>query len=386
MRRTLVLGDVHLTRETPPNVVADLGRFFTANRGERILLTGDVLDLSADAPHVEASRAHERLLQHPALAEAVAEHLEQGGELFWTAGNHDAAVGARGFSQRLAKGLRLGPDAAARLRVSPWFLRLGNLHLEHGHRFDPDNAPAHPLVPQGPSLGVHFVEEFIVRTGAHAYLNANDGTPLELFLSSFVWYGARAPHVIARFFLTAASALRKSGDAFDAAAQIDEGTKKQADFASDHDIEAAVVEGLRILGATPTLASTSNTFSRLYLDRVAATLAIAFGGAAFVAGARVSGGAAVLLGGALMAASWARGHDRYGGAVTERLARGADEISRLTGHPLVIFGHTHERTISGSYANPGSFAFAKGAPGRPYLEIEEGSGKPIAVQRYFTAT
>ncbi|MEO8874437.1 MAG: hypothetical protein ABI461_02525, partial [Polyangiaceae bacterium] len=258
------------------------------------------------------------------------------------------------------------------------------LHLEHGHRFDPDNAPAHPLVPEGPSLGVHFVEEFIVPTGAHAYLNSNDGTPLKLFVSSFVWYGLRAPHVIARFFLTAASALQKSGDAFRASDQIDEGSKKQGDFAFEHDLELAVVEALRILGAEPTLASTAGTFSRLYLDRVAATLAIAFGGTAFVAGARASGGIAVLLGAALMAASWSRGHDRYGGAVGERLERGANEIAKLTGNPLVVFGHSHERAVSGNYANPGSFAFAKGAPGRPYLEIEDRGGRPIAVQRYFT--
>jgi predicted phosphodiesterase len=383
--RTLVLGDVHLTRQTPVAVVNDLARFFTANRGERILLTGDVLDLSADAPHVDATKAHEKLLAHPVLTAAMAEHLDHDGEIFWAAGNHDSAVGAPGFAKRLGSALGLSASAQSRLHASPWFFRLGDVHLEHGHRFDPDNAPAHPLVPDGASLGVHFVEEFIVSTGAHAYLNSNDGTPLELFLSSFVWYGVRAPHVIARFFMTAASALRKSGDAFDAVGQIDAGSKKQADFASEHDVELAVVEALRGLGAEPTLASTRNTFSRLYLDRVAATLAIAGGGTAFALGARVAGSIAVLGGGALMAASWARGHDRYGGAVTERLAHGAEEISALTGKPLVVFGHTHEQKVSGggAYANPGSFAFVRGAPGRPYLEIENRNGASIAVERTF---
>jgi predicted phosphodiesterase len=382
--RTLVLGDIHLTRESPAALVNDLARFFTVNRGERILLTGDVLDLSADAPHLDAAYAHEKLLAHPTLTKAMAEHLTHDGEIFWTAGNHDSAVGAPGFAQRLGKALGLDSAARSRLHASPWFFRLGDLHLEHGHRFDPDNAPAHPLVPDGASLGVHFVEEFIVPTGAHAYLNSNDGTPLKLFLSSFVWYGVRAPHVIARFFMTAASALRKSGEAFDAVGQIDEGSKKQADFAAEHELEAAVVEALREIGAEPTLASTRNTFSRLYLDRVAATLAIAGGSTAFALGARVTGSLAVLGGGALMATSWARGHDRYGGAVTERLERGAHEISALTGKPLVVFGHTHQQTISGAYANPGSFAFVRGAPGRPYLEIENRNGASVATQRTFT--
>jgi hypothetical protein len=342
------------------------------------------LDLSADAPHLDAAYAHEKLLAHPVLTKAMAEHLGDDGEIFWTAGNHDSAVGAPGFAQRLGNALGLDSAAQSRLHASPWFFRLDDVHLEHGHRFDPDNAPAHPLVPDGASLGVHFVEEFIVPTGAHAYLNSNDGTPLKLFLSSFVWYGVRAPHVIARFFTTAASALRKSGDAFDAVGQIDEGSKKQADFAAQHELAVATVEELCKLGAEPTLASTKSTFNRLYLDRVAATLAIAGGGTAFALGARALGSVSVLAGGAIMAASWARGHDRYGGAVPERLERGAEEISALTGKPLVVFGHTHEQKVSGAYANPGSFAFVRGAPGRPYLEIENRNGASVAIQRTFT--
>src|SRR6202000_308333 len=100
---------------------------------------------------------------------------------------------ARGAGARaLRSALGLDESAAARVRVSPWFFREGGLHIEHGHLFDPDNAPAHPLVVGEPSLGVHFVEQFIAPAGAHRYLNANDKTPLDLFLSSFVWYGPRA--------------------------------------------------------------------------------------------------------------------------------------------------------------------------------------------------
>ncbi len=382
--RTVALGDVHLTRGAPAHVVGDVARFFDAHRGHRVLLTGDVLDLSADAPHAETKRAHERLLAHPDVARAMATHLDVGGEIFWVAGNHDAAVGCEGFAARLADGLGVRGEAASRLRASPWFFRLDGVHLEHGHRFDPDNAPAHPLV-VGPSLGVTFVEEFIVPTGAHAYLNANDGTPLDLFVSSFKWYGARAPYVIARFFTTAASALKKSGKGFDIAAQMHAGTEKQADFASTHAMTYDEIEALLDLGATPTLVDPRDTFSRLYLDRVAATLAIVGGGAAFASGKRKTGAALALLGGLVMAASWSRGHDRYGGAVTERLADGAGKIAALTGRPLVIFGHTHHQASAGTYANPGSFAFAKGAPGRPFLEIENAAtSRPRAVLRHFS--
>ena len=384
MKRTVALGDVHLTRGTPAHVGRDVARFFDVHRGQRVLFTGDVLDLSADAPHAETKRAHERVLAHPEVARAMAEHLDAGGELFWVAGNHDAAVGSEGFASRLAESLGVRGDAAARLHASPWFFRLGGVHLEHGHRFDPDNAPAHPLA-EGPSLGVTFVEEFIVPTGAHAYLNANDGTPLDLFLSSFKWYGPRAPYVIARFFTTAASALKKSGKGFDVASQVHRGSEKQAHFASIHAMSDSEIEALLDLGATPTLVDRRDTFSRLYLDRVAATLAILGGSAAFLSGRRKTGAAVVALGGLIMAASWARGHDRYGGAVTERLADGAGKIAALTGDPLVVFGHTHHQTAMGAYANPGSFAFVKEAPGRPFLEIEDAdTAKPRAVLRHFS--
>src|SRR5690348_2859985 len=98
MKRTVALGDVHLTRGTPAHVARDVARFLDAHRGERVLFTGDVLDLSADAPHAETKRAHERVLAHPEIARAMAEHLDAEGELFWVAGNHDAAVGSEGFA------------------------------------------------------------------------------------------------------------------------------------------------------------------------------------------------------------------------------------------------------------------------------------------------
>ncbi len=83
------------------------------------------------------------------------------------AGNHDAEVGSPERRAALLAALRVSPEARARVRTSPWFFREAALHIEHGHLFDPDNAPAHPLVIGERSLGVHLVEEFIAPTGAH---------------------------------------------------------------------------------------------------------------------------------------------------------------------------------------------------------------------------
>jgi hypothetical protein len=50
-----------------------------------------------------------------------------------------------------------------------------------------------------------------------------------------------------------------------------------------------------------------------------------------------------------------------------------------------VFGHTHREADSGRYANTGSFAFPRGAPGRPFLEIEGTGEAPRAVRRYWPA-
>jgi predicted phosphodiesterase len=84
-----------------------------------------------------------------------------------------------------------------------------------------------------------------------------------------------------------------------------------------------------------------------------------------------------------MAASWASGHDRYKGSVTERLERGARAVAEASGAKLVVFGHTHREAIAGAYANTGSFAFPGRAPGRPFLEIEGSLESPSVVRRYF---
>ena len=85
-----------------------------------------------------------------------------------------------------------------------------------------------------------------------------------------------------------------------------------------------------------------------------------------------------------MAVSWAFGHDRYAGSVTDRLAASARAVVEESGAKLVVFGHTHREAIDGAYANTGSFAFPRRAPGRPFLEIEGSLDSPRVARRYLT--
>jgi hypothetical protein len=381
MRRTILLGDVHLTRQTPAAVTGDLAALVRAHPGARVIVVGDLFDLSAER---EPPRSlDEALFAHRTLRQALGEHVGRGGELWLASGNHDAELSREGAAAHVAAALGATAEDAARVRVSPWFFRIGGLHVEHGHLHDPDNAPAHPLVADAPTLGVHFTKEFIAKTGAWAYLNRNDRKPLETFLSSFTLYGARAPYVIYRFFHTAATSLARSGALWPGEAHAADGRAREAAFAEEHDVEPELLRRLAESAPRPTLASTRRTFARLYLDRVAATLALVAGGALLGAGRRRAGTVALAAGALAMATSWALGYDRYRGGVAARLAEGAARTRELTGARAVVFGHTHAARAEDGYANTGSFAFPGGGEGRPYLELEGTEERPRPVPRRF---
>lgn len=382
-QRTLLFADIHLVSRTPPDVTLDLARLISDHPGTRLVIVGDLFDLASERSPLPLAGAVASVLgAHPVLRAALARHLDQGGELWLAAGNHDIEVGEPTFRAAFIAALGLPRDPGARLRTSPWFFRDGSLHIEHGHLYDPDNAPAHPLIVGERSLGGHFVENFIAPTGAHRYLNANDSTPLKLFLSSFTWYGPRAPYVIYRYFYTAITAMLRSGPFYSARGEIDLGRAAGERFAMELGVPHEMVDAVFALAATPTLESLALTFTRVYFDRVIATLAMAGGLGALGFGRRGAGALSFGVGALLMSASWAKGHDRYTGTVAERLARGASRVGEVTGAKLVVFGHTHREAHESGYANTGSFAFPRGAPGRPFLEIEGDPSAPRAVRRY----
>lgn len=385
-RRTIVLGDLHLSRATSRAVSSDLAAVLRAHPGARVVFAGDLFDLSAETPARPPREAvGDVLAHHAAVGPALAEHVDRGGELLLVGGNHDAHVAAEDFTSALAAALDLTPTGRRNVHTSPWFFRLGGAHIEHGHLYDPDNAPAHPLVAGAPSLGVHFVESFIAPTGAHHYLNANDQVPLELFLSSFTHYGRRAPHVIYRYFHTAIAAMLQSGPFYRAHDERKRGALETRRFADDVGLPSEVVEALLAEGARPTLESFAATFTRIYFDRVLCTIAMGLGLGGVAAGARAAGAMLFALGGVGMAYSWSRGKDRYGGRVTDRLADGASRIAERSGAKLVIFGHTHREALEDTYANTASFAFPQKGPGRPFLELEGSLDAPRAVRRYWSA-
>ena len=378
MRPTLVVADVHLTRHTPLEVSRDLADLVRSRRGDRLIVAGDLFDRSAEPEPVPSFASIFGI--HAELRRALAEHLDAGGELSLLAGNHDAEVGEGSFPEELGRALGVSAEATTRITSSPWMLREGDLHVEHGHVFDPDNAPAHPLVRGTPALGVRFVHEFIAPTGAYAYLNRNDKLPLELFVEAFTRYGVRGPYVVATFFRASFSALREAGPFSSFDEERARGELLLEAFAAERGLAAETLREIVSRAERPTTTDFGATFARLYLDRVACTLALLAAGGCALAGKRRAAAVFGGLGAAAMITSWARGYNRYAGKVVERLSKGADLVAETTGAKLVIFGHAHHAEVRSGYANPGSFAFSPGGA-RTYLELTERAGAPTAELR-----
>jgi UDP-2,3-diacylglucosamine pyrophosphatase LpxH len=286
MRPTLVVADVHLTRHTPLEVSRDLADLVRSRRGDRLLVAGDLFDRSAEPEPVPSFASIFGI--HAELRRALAEHLDAGGELSLLAGNHDAEVGEGSFPDELGRALGVSTEATTRITSSPWMLREGDLHVEHGHVFDPDNAPAHPLVRGTPALGVRFVHEFIAPTGAYAYLNRNDKLPLELFVEAFTRYGVRGPYVVATFFRASFSALREAGPFSSFDDERARGEQLIEAFAAERGLAAEALRDVVARAERPTTTDFGATFARLYLDRVACTLALLAAGGCALAGKRSS--------------------------------------------------------------------------------------------------
>jgi hypothetical protein len=382
--RTLVLGDLHLTPRSPGAVGDDLRALLADHAGARVILCGDTFELDiGSAADGRAAALGETLRAQPAVREALGRHLERGGELWLLPGNHDPDLAEPGLRAALLSALEPASQAWPRLHAVPWFLRRGALHVEHGHGYDPDNAPAHPLILGAPSLGAHFCAEFMRPTGAHGYLTTNDSTPGQLFADAFTGYGWRGPYVVWRYFVAAFGALGRSGPFYRARGERERGRARHQSFATEAGLRPELCDALGAELAVPTLESLPGTFARVYLDRALATATVLLGLGALGFGRRRLAAACVGLGAAALGASWLAGHDRYRGSVRQRLREAAERVGRVTGATLVVLAHTHQAEAGTGYANTGSFAEPRtaGGPGRPYLEIEGTDEQPRAVAR-----
>jgi UDP-2,3-diacylglucosamine pyrophosphatase LpxH len=364
---------MHLGAETSARVGRDLARLVDAHPGHEIILAGDAFDLSYALRHdAQAALLSSLLERTPELVAALHRHVASGATLTVLPGNHDAALGDEDVAGLLRERLDVASDAP--VSVSPWFVRRGDLHIEHGHVYDPDNAPVHPLAEwneKSEPLGIALTRRFVAATGASDFSHAQDATPVRALSRAFRLYGLRAPGMIASYFKTAIELCLEAGPSLSSRAseELSIGSARLQDFADRSGVPGVTLSTLLAGAPRPTHLSRRDTFLRLYFDRVFASLVLA-GSLTAIPRRPAASSIMALASFAYLAGSVLRSHDRYGDLPNERLRLGASRVRAATGARVVVFGHTHHVMVDDGYFNTGSFAFPRDL-GRPYVHVDE---------------
>lgn len=370
MKPFIVTSDLHLSADASTGTVRDLTRLMRDNPGHEFMLAGDVFNLSWEAPGRSAVEAVLALLSaHPQLGSAFRAQLAAGSPLTFIAGNHDAGLMSAEVRAALLHRLELAADAP--LEITPWFVRRADVHVEHGHFYDPDNAPAHPLAewnPETEPLGIAITRRFVRPIGVDHFLHAHDTTPLAGIVKAFRVYGARTPLIIAEWFRTAGKLCFETRDHSRFDAEHSAGEAALSNFARMVELEPEVLRALLEGGAVPTHRDFRKTFMRLYFDRVFASSGLLLSGAAYLAWKSRALGIVSLLAGLYLIQSVQRTGNRYEDLPVERLRAAATRVRELTSAQTVIFGHTHQVDEGPGYANSGSFGYSR--HGRPYVRVD----------------
>ncbi len=366
----IIVSDLHLDRGVDTAVTRDLAELIATHPGHEFVLNGDVLNLSTEPSGFEPTSAVEAYLaDKTVLLHSLRDHLLRGDPVTVLAGNHDAVLGTSAVEHTLRR--LLAVDRAAPLACLPWFARRGRVHVEHGHLYDADNAPNHPLVAptwRTEPLGIAITRRFLAPHRALEFCHRHDTTPMAGLRRVFALYGPRAPKVVLGYFAYAARQCRSAWHKRRLLAEQVEGQQQLAAYAAAQRVDPGAVSRLLEDIPRPTHHRLRRTFARLYLDRVVASVGSVSGAAVLVAGAPMSG---LLLAGAgttYLGASLARGKNRYAGLVELALRDAALRIVDATGAETVVMGHTHDEDYTPVYVNTGSFAYPN-EPGRPFVQV-----------------
>jgi predicted phosphodiesterase len=367
----VVLSDLHLSHRPDDGCAAAAARLVRQHAGCEIMLAGDVLDLSSEDPSHDPGTCIAALFaRFVDLRSALRDHLARGGKVTLIAGNHDAALSlpdaTRGLTDSLAA------DERANLEVCPWFVRRGRLHVEHGHVYDPDNAPAHPLVassPRSEPLGVALTRRFIAPNAAHAFAHDHSTTPLDGIRRALREYGASTPLIIARYFRAAVGLALRSANPIELWRERELGATLVPKYSELVGLPEAVLHDLLAVAPAPTHSRLASMLSRLYFDRALAAAALAAGAVAATTGLRTPGMATAAVALAYLATSIEGRATSYTERPAQQLRDAASRIAELTNAETVVFGHTHLVESGPSYRNTGSFS-TRCDEGRPYLVVD----------------
>jgi predicted phosphodiesterase len=363
----LVLSDLHLGPATPPGADLALETLLDRHGQRELVCLGDLFDLSTETRKIDpAILVAEQFANHPVVRRALRRHLVQGSTVTLVAGNHDAELTAPDARKRILDALDL--DERSSLRIEPWWLLRDGVYFEHGHVWDPDNAPIHPLAPtdrRHEPLGVALTRQVLAPASAYQFAHAHQTTPLAGLLRALRELKFRAPEVIGRYFVAGARILwATTTNGPQRLRQL--GMLAMPDYAQARGLPPEVLSTLESLRPLPRQATPQAVFARLYLDRalgaVVTTCAMTLGLVEAETSYLLVAAAGMLY---LALSKGDRAH-RYSASLVERVREAAMTIRPLVNAELVVFAHTHVPEARPGYVNTGAFGFPNG-DGRPYL-------------------
>ena len=369
-RPVIVLSDLHLGPTCPPEASAAAARVLARHPEHELFLMGDTFDLSIDPPRMDpAVSVLGHLRNNPELSRALRNRLERGVSVVFFAGNHDAQLAQPHVRGEILASWGLAESAP--LTCGIWCARRADVHFEHGHIYDPDNAPTHPLVPptyKTEPLGVTLMRRVLAPESALYFAHAHELTPLKGLGQAFVKLGIRAPGLISRYYVEAARIFVKAKpNSF--SEELSRGDHELLAFAQRNDFDAESLQQLLHSRAVPRHHLRKAVFGRLYLDRSIATAAWWSSSLFGLVTLQPAFWAISGLGLAYLGVSLSRGKNRYAGSLLDRMRTAANAAAVLVGARAVVFGHTHVEESHRGYVNTGSFAFG-GAAGRGYLILD----------------
>ncbi|HVJ15153.1 MAG TPA: metallophosphoesterase [Polyangiaceae bacterium] len=372
LRPLIIASDVHLRHGGSHDTAQALSRMIELHPKHEVVLSGDIFNLSCDEPARDPIESVLHMLEpHHELRQALRNHLAAGAPVTLLAGNHDAATMRPELRPALLARLEL--DLGAPFENLPWFIRRGGVHVEHGHVYDPDNAPTHPLWYGGPEtepLGVALTRRFLAPNDAFDFAHEHETTPVAGLTKAFRLFGVGTPKIIYNYFKTAAELCWEAANDRGVSESRRQGEALLPESAERIDVSEDVLRALLRGLPRPTHHNPRDTFYRLYFDRVIASLSSLTG---IGAGTLLRSRSALLLG--ILAAGYLFGSvrktpNRYAELPVERLREAARGVRQITRAELVVFGHVHVEDSLPGYVNSASFTYYE-TPGRPFIHIDE---------------
>lgn len=302
--------------------------------------------------------------------------VDAGNTVVFVAGNHDADLFFKGVRDDLVEHIaRNAKDPAAargRVQLAPWFyFEEGRAYIEHGHRFDayatfPD--PLNPIAAHrerhlAPTFGHWALKFFCNRVPSFPVHDVDTWTAGDFIQ----WARQRPLWRIGGFYISFIWRYLRSA-ALDRGARESRPERERRRFERLRKFARAAKMPIRRIQALDRMreshlgSSVLRVMQGLYMDRfVLGVLGVLGVGAAAIG---LDGGTALWVSGviaALVISGWAWSwKTRPSQDVEPIMARVAKRIGRLTGAPIIVFGHTHRVVLEAlgrrtSWVNPGSW-------------------------------